>query len=99
MIQKQHLKTRPVCKVTFELPDSYVAERLELCADFTNWEPVPFRRLKNGKWKLQVDVEPGEYQFRYRGHHTAGAPWWDNDPAADSFVTNPFGTENSLLRC
>ncbi|MEM6731475.1 MAG: isoamylase early set domain-containing protein [Myxococcota bacterium] len=99
MIQKQHLKSRPVCKVTFELPDHYEAERLELCSDVNGWEPIPFKRLKNGKWKLQLDVAPGsQLQFRYRGHRS-DSQWWDNDPSADDFVLNTFGSKNCVLVC
>ncbi len=53
MIKKSHLKSRPVCKLTFELPTDVQADDLHLVADFTDWQPVPFSRLKNGKWKLQ----------------------------------------------
>lgn len=99
MIQKRHLKSRPVCKLTFELPDDYRAERIELCADFNDWEPIPFKRLKNGKWKLELDVKSGaEVQFRYRGKSEDGV-WWDNDPGADRFVSNGFGSENCVLVC
>ena len=99
MIQKQHLKSRPVCKLTFEMPEDYQAESLELCAEFNDWEPIPFKRLKSGKWKLQVDVDSGaEFQFRYRAHSDEGE-WWDNDPNADRYVSNSYGSENGVLVC
>ena len=99
MIEKKHLKSRPVCKLTFELPEDYSAERLELYTDFNGWEPIPFKRLKSGKWKLQLDVESGaEYQFRYLARNGDGVRW-DNDPAADRFVANEYGSENCVLVC
>ena len=99
MIKKQHLKSRPVCKVTFELPPDYEADQLELVASHNQWDPVPFDRLKSGKWKLQVEVPPGEsVEFRYRGC-TGEDMWFDNDPTADEFVWNEFGSRNAVIHC
>lgn len=99
MITKQRLKSRPICKVTFELSPEYDADSLALVADATGWKPVPFQRLKNGKWKLQLEVEPGQQlEFRYRGT-TGDETWWDNDPDADRYVPNPFGTSNAVVHC
>jgi hypothetical protein len=98
MIKKRHLKSRPVCKLTFELPD-YEADQLELLGTFSDWEPVEFNRLKSGKWKLQLEVEPGStHQFRYRAKKD-GETWYDNDGEADDYVYNEFGTQNAVLHC
>jgi hypothetical protein len=98
MIKKQHLKSRPICKLTFELSKEIEADGIELVADFNGWQPAPFKRLKSGKWKLVQEVAPGtEYQFRYRS--TAGdGQTWLNDAYADGFIENEYGTANSLVR-
>ncbi len=99
MIKKQQLKTRKVCKLTFELPADFEAKAVHLHADFNDWQPVPFERLKNGKWKLVQEVKPGQdYQFRYRVVHDDYDNYF-NDEAADYTVANDQGTENAVLSC
>lgn len=99
MIKKQTLKSRPVCKLTFELSPEYEADELELLANVNDWQPIPFDRLKSGKWKLQVEVDPGAtIEFRYRAKKS-GDVWYDNDPSADRYVDNEFGTTNAVINC
>lgn len=99
MIKKQALKSRPVCKLAFELPASVEADAVELLADFNNWRGEPFTRLKNGTWKLTQEVTPDQsYQFRYRLVQD-GYSAYLNDEAADGYVRNDFGTENAIVRC
>jgi hypothetical protein len=101
MIKKKTLKSRPVCKITFEIPrDRFEeADEIELMGDFTGWDPVPFKQLKSGKWKLKQDVDQGgRYEFRYRVKRN-GDVHYENDPDADGFVPNEFGTENGILEC
>ena len=43
-------------------------------------------------WKAAVQLSPGEHQFRYR----IGDEWF-NDPAADRYVDNGLGTDNSVV--
>ncbi|MFP4598876.1 MAG: isoamylase early set domain-containing protein [Persicimonas sp.] len=99
MIKKQRLKSRPVCKLTFEIPKDIEADEIELMGDFTDWEPVPFKRLKSGKWKIKQDVgQDGRYEFRYRIKRD-GEVIYENDPDADGYVPNEFGTENGIIEC
>ncbi len=95
MIEKrQFLKTKPVCKVTFKL---YVqAENLALVGDFNNWNETstPMKKAKDGAFSVAVDMESGrEHQFRY----LADGKTWLNDEAADKYVTNALGSENSVV--
>jgi len=99
MIKKQFIKSRNVVKLTFELPKETVAEAVLLLADFNNWQPAAFSQLKNGKWQLVQEVEPGrEYQFRYRLVQ-GGAEHYENDAEADALVPNDQGTTNAVVRC
>jgi hypothetical protein len=99
MIKKQTVKSRNVCKLTFELPAGHQADEVHLLAEFNGWKPVPFEQVKGGKWKLVQEVEPGrDYQFRYmlvRG----GQRDFINDEAADGTVRNDQGTENAVISC
>ena len=101
MLKKRYIKSRKVCKVTFELhktevPDGVVVETVHLVGDLNEWDatatPMPLRR--GGIYRAQVDLEPGrEYQFRYllNGQH------WCSDRNADAYVPNQFGTDNCVV--
>jgi hypothetical protein len=99
MITKQFLKSRPACKLTFELPNDLEADSVELVADVNDWHPVPLKHLKDGRWKLQQEVPAGsELGFRYLVRH-ADRIEWRNDESADALVRNVFGTQDGVVRC
>lgn len=94
MIKKQYLKSRPACKVTFQLPAGVAADSAKLVGDFTNWSAVPMEQLKDGRFKAVVELEQGrEYQFRY----LLDEQEWLNEEEADDFVATPFNSENSVV--
>jgi len=99
-LAKKYLKTRPVCKATFTLPPAAHngEDKISLIGDFNGWdaESMPMKKLKDGSWSLEVELEPGrEYQFLYQ----LGSEHYANDDAADAYIPNPFGTgENSVIR-
>jgi 1,4-alpha-glucan branching enzyme len=71
-------------------------ECLYLVGDFNGWNEAPHPMLRNedGTRALALELEPGrEYQYRYR---TADGVWHD-DPAADAYVANPYGSDNSIV--
>lgn len=99
MIKKQFVKTRKVTKLTFELPKDIEFDNIHLLAEFNNWQPVAFERLKNGKWKLVQEVSAaGAYEFRYMSKQGEGYHFF-NDDNADQQVANPLGTTNSVIEC
>lgn len=96
MLKKQALQNGKVVKVTFEthsLPD---AETVYLVGDFNDWsesETPMKKRKKDGCFTAAVKLEPGaEYQFRYLVDGE-----WHNDHAADKYVSNEFGGDNSVV--
>ncbi len=96
MIKKQHLKSRPVCKVTFTLPESVEANSASVAGSFNDWDPNahPLRRLRSGLWRTTIELEPGQtYQFRY----LVDGETWYNDEDADGTVVNEYGSQNSVL--
>lgn len=98
MIKKQHVKSRNVMKLTFELPADLEGDSVQLLADFNDWNPVEFKQQKSGKWKLVQEVEPGQsYQFRYQIQH-GDHQHYLNDPEADHTVPNDQGTENAVIQ-
>jgi len=96
MLKKQTLKSRPACKVTFEVPRELKAKDVSLVGEFNDWNgaATPMRRLKDGRFTVTLELQPQRaYQFRY----LVDGGRWDNDWAADRYVPNPFGGDNSVV--
>lgn len=99
MIKKQFLKSKPVCKVTFNLAAEAAenVEKVELVGDFSQWldAPIEMKKLKNGSFRATVNLESGRtYQFRY----LLDGEKWENDWEADAYTPNKFTfDENSVV--
>ena len=99
MLKKQFLKSKPICKVTFNLEKeaSTAADSVKLVGDFNEWnlkEAVEMKALKKGGFKTVLSLEVGKsYEFRYLINDET----WENDWEADKYVPNEFGTENSVV--
>jgi 1,4-alpha-glucan branching enzyme len=98
-IKKQYLKSKPMCKVTFRIPEEAAnsAKKANIVGDFNNWnlKSSSMKKLKNGSFTATINLEPGkEYQFRY----LLDATNWENDSDADKYVPTPFGdSDNSVI--
>ncbi|ARK11665.1 isoamylase early set domain-containing protein [Fibrivirga algicola] len=98
-IAKQFLKSKPVAKVTFELPAEAVtgAKVVSLVGDFNDWDVTaqPLKKQKDGSFKATVELPIGtEYQYRF----IVDGETWVNDWAADKYVPSPVSTdENSVV--
>jgi len=98
-IRKQYLKSKPICKVTFKIPENIANSAKTACivGEFNNWSLVanPMRRLKNGAFSATLDLEKGkEYQFRYFMDQEK----WANEADADRYVPSPYwDSENSVV--
>jgi 1,4-alpha-glucan branching enzyme len=93
-VKKQYLKTKPVCKVTFEVT-ALEANQVAVAGDFNNWSETDFqlKKLKNGIFKGTLDLEKDkQYQFKYIIDGV-----WSNEEEADGKVSNEFASENSVL--
>jgi 1,4-alpha-glucan branching enzyme len=79
-------------KATFSLREPHAA-RVQLAADFSDWEkkPINLKRQKDGVWTTTVELPPGTYQYRFLvdGH-------WQDDPACPTRTTNPYGDTNCV---
>jgi hypothetical protein len=101
MLNKRYVKSRKVCKVTFELPRTELPEGVTvdsvcLVGEFNDWDrtSLPMKRARDGAFRLMVELEPGRaYQFRYlvNGEH------WCNDWHADAYVLGDFGADNCVV--
>lgn len=98
-IKKQYLKSKPICKVTFKIPQEVgnSAKTAKVVGEFNNWSFTanPMKRLKSGAFTTTIDLEKGrEYQFRYLLDKNK----WENETEADKFVPSPYGdSENSVV--
>lgn len=95
MIQRRDGRAAGV-RVTFELPEEVAREGVSVVGDFNDWDPDahPMRRLKKGRWKKDIHLEPGRsYAFRYfvDGHT------WLNDEGADRYEPSGLASENSVI--
>jgi len=80
--------------VVFELPSAVGARRAAIAGDFTAWNKVEMNPLADGSFTLTVDLPVGAaYRFRYFVNDLV----WENDWAADDYVPNPFGGEDSVV--
>ena len=98
-ISKQFLKKKPICKVTFTIPEDMGngAKISHVVGEFNDWSTsqTPMKHLKNGSFSATVALETGRsYQFRY----LLGDGQWKNDPEADDELPTPFGdSKNSVI--
>ena len=98
MITKKYLKSKPVCKVTFNLAKDAVAnaKNVMLVGEFNNWDvaATPMKKSKDG-FKVTMELSTGkDYEFRYLINET----FWENDGNADRYVPNNLTfDENSVV--
>jgi 1,4-alpha-glucan branching enzyme len=92
--KRQYLKTKPACKVTFQLPAD--AKHVALVGEFNGWNEAstPMKKSAEGVFSVILELETGrEYQYRY----LLDGSLWMNDDSADKFVTTPLGNDNSVI--
>ncbi|MGB0346338.1 MAG: isoamylase early set domain-containing protein [Balneolaceae bacterium] len=95
MLNKKFTPKRTVCKVTFSVPSDIVTNEVALVGDFNDWDAAStILTKKNGEYVTEVRLKPEtEYKFKY----LIDGETWENDYAADAYVPNEFGTEDSVV--
>ncbi len=96
MPKKSYSKTGQSCRVTFELPSAVNATKASLCGEFNDWSRTShmMKPRKDGRFSTTVSLPAGRtYRFKY----LLDGERWENDWAADGYVSNGFGSEDSLL--
>ncbi|MGR5268751.1 isoamylase early set domain-containing protein [Vibrio astriarenae] len=96
MITKRFFKTKDEVEVTFQWPqgDSNITT-VSLSGDFNDWQATPLKlnRQKVFTTKIRLPKEQS-FQFRYLLNDEV----WENDPAADEYVPNGLGSDNSVVK-
>jgi hypothetical protein len=74
-----------------DFPD---ASQVAVTGDFTDWsvEGVPLQREANGLWLLELEIEPGCYEYKFIVDGV-----WKVDPLNPERVRNNYGQLNSVL--
>jgi len=96
MLKKSYSKSGRSCRVTFELPAQLNAQTVSLCGEFNEWDPTShyLRPRKGGRFSTTISLQAGRaYRFKY----LVDDERWENDWAADGYVANEFGTEDSTV--
>ena len=93
MLKKRFFKTVDECEVTFRV-EPQEADSVALVIESNGWTPIPMDQLKSGPFKttLRLPVDR-EVQFRY----LVDGDTWQNDDAADAYVSNQYGEANSVV--
>jgi 1,4-alpha-glucan branching enzyme len=95
MITKRKLGRGKV-RVTFSMPPIENVAQLNLVGDFNNWSiaETPMQQDPDATWSVTLSLDSGrDYQFRYLANGTE----WHNDWAADAYLSNEFGSDNSVV--
>jgi 1,4-alpha-glucan branching enzyme len=82
--------------VTFTLDPGVGAQTAAVCGEWNDWsaDADVMRRDAEGGFSVTVDLEAGRaYRFRY----LLDGQRWDNDWAADAYLPNVFGGDDSVV--
>ncbi len=93
MLNKKFVKTKGEYEVTFEY-NAEQAKEVVLVSDFNGWQPVAMKKSKEGPFRTKVRLpKDSQFQFRYLVDNEN----WVNDEAADAYLPNEHGSENSVV--
>jgi 1,4-alpha-glucan branching enzyme len=96
MLKKNYSKSGNICRVTFKYNNSEGSTNAALVGEFNKWslQENPMKKLKDGSFSITLSLQAGNsYQFRY----VLDGNIWVNEVEADSYVTNQYGEENSVV--
>jgi 1,4-alpha-glucan branching enzyme len=97
MIRKEPASKKGFVRVTFELPSTTWAERINLVGEFNDWDTTATSMTRNrsdANWKVTVELQGGQ---RYRFRYLVDGKEWLNDWHADDHEENPYGSYDSVL--
>jgi 1,4-alpha-glucan branching enzyme len=82
--------------VAFELPAAVAATSVALVGDFNGWSPGEhhLRPLDDGSFRAELPLAAGR---RWRFRYLVDGDRWENDWAADDYVPNGLGTDDSVV--
>ncbi|PLV60443.1 glycogen-binding domain-containing protein [Thermotoga sp. KOL6] len=71
------------------------AKVVYLAGTFNNWSPtaLPMEEVEPGLWRVELELEPGTYQYKY----VIDGTMWREDPNAPGYVDDGFGGYNGIF--
>ena len=96
-VKKNLSKTGKSARVTFTAPAVENVDSVYVVGDFNEWDrsATPLQKRKDGRFSGTVSMEAGrEYRFKY----LVGEDQWINDDAADKYVANDYGSDDSVIQ-
>ncbi len=81
------------CYVTFEV-NIKDAQKVSVVGDWNGWKPEPMKKRGNVFVLKKIFGVGEEHRFRYLINDSL----WENDPSADDYVPNPFGSHDCVIR-
>jgi 1,4-alpha-glucan branching enzyme len=96
MLKKTMAKNGKTCRVTFNVPADVEAQEVSLCGEFNDWCETShlLKKRKGGSFSTTVTLDAGrDYRFRY----LLDGDRWENDWAADAYLPNEYGSEDSVV--
>ena len=96
MLKKTMNKSGETCRVTFSMPSEVQAKKVYLCGEFNEWNQKshPLKQRKKGGFSTTISLQTGK-SYRYR--YLLDGKQWENDWAADGYLPNEFGSEDSVV--
>ena len=93
LIKTPPKKNETVKKTTFEY-EAPAAQKVYVSGTFNDWsfEETPLKKISTGKWKLEVTLPPGRYEYRYLVDGN-----WQCDQRPVQCIPNVFGTWNCVV--
>ena len=88
--------TKGKARVTFTVDPQVGAQAAAVCGEWNEWsaDADVMQRDAEGGFSATVDLDAGRaYRFRY----LLDGQRWDNDWAADAYVLNDFGGDDSVV--
>jgi len=90
-----HDRQKGRSQVTFVFRPEGQCRRVAVAGSFNNWRPEEGRmiRQKDGSFRKRVNLQPGEYTYKFLVDDQ-----WVLDPDDEAHVPNRFGTTDCLLK-
>jgi len=78
--------------LSFDVPE---AREVYVAGDFNSWDTqsLPMKKTKEGVWKAKLKLPSGRYEYKF----FANGSWVEDIPNTER-VSNPFGTQNCVIR-
>lgn len=89
--KKEQRAATVAISIDVDFPD---ASEVYLAGTFNDWDPsvVPLAKGDDGVWRASIDLEPGEYLYKFVVDGT-----WVEDPGNPESVDDGYGGTNSVL--